>query len=488
MVEVKASTIDTITGNYKGTLMNGERGTLVEATVEKTSASTGVVTITGIEGQLEPTKYYMVFDSNYSTFKLYPSSVTEDTKDIDTLPCTFMGIFKDNGMFGEHTLYNRNKDITYPTNMMFLHKVGLPVVTLTEDAINTDTHMPFNFIDPGVGKTTLSNSKIQFYEHDSGFSSMRISFTAKSSHAGYLYMITLPMDAKVHLTAKSPITNIAASFDDDFGRYVASVIPGNHYGPWNYVDPQTATILRNTYKGSLLNGLSEKSILGRDHYFYNSYAGVLAGNTHYELEIMFNISLNDLFAILYKKPGAIYIGRPEEELLIDDLKPSQNWRKLIAHYKEDSTGKPGLSGDCIKNIQLTDDEASYLVDNFVSKTLKGSDTKLIDEKTMTLIGVKKIVRLTKNGQSMMISLQNPNNKDDRILGLFNAQNQMKIFMEQRDHKVKIHFYFKNKVGVLESNIKTEKALYNEVPLSEHTLPNQSKLLEKYLIELLKEYK
>jgi len=482
------STIDDIIGNYTGTLMNGERGTLVEASVEKTTAATGFVTITGVEGQLEPTTYFMTFDSSNSNFRLYPNTVTKETTDIDSLPFSFIGIFIDDAMFGQHALYNTDENMAYPTNNISLHKVTSPNITLTEDALNKDNHMPFNLIEPAVGMTTLKNNKIDFYEYESGFSSMRISFTAESANTGYLYMVTLAEDVDIHLTAKSPITTSAVSFDDDFGRFVASSISGDYYGPWNYVDPLTAAELKKTYVNAILNQLGDESVLGRNYYRYNSHAGVLAGNTDYELEIMFKQSLEELFTVLEEKPGAIYIGGPNGELLLDDLKPSDDWRRLLEHYGADTSGNAGIASDCIKNVPLSDYEASDLFSDLFYESLKGPETRLIDEEEMTVGSLNKIVSLTKNGQSTIVALDDPNNKDIKFMAVFDEQQQLKFFMARKNERLEVQVYFEQKVGILESNKESNSAVYNEFPKSDHVLSTYLKSLLNISEELIRNNK
>lgn len=476
--EEKVYTLDEAIGHYTGTMMNAERGTLVEATVEKTSDTTGFVTISGIEGQVEATKYFMTFDKSNSNFRLYPNTINKNTTDLDDIPFACIGVFIDGGMFGQHAFYNKDETMLYPTNNMTLHKVIAPKILLTEDEIDTKSPFLFKFIDSELGITTLDNSRIEFYEYESGFSSMKIAFTTESSKSSYSYMITLPKAVDVHSISKSSINAFQPPFDGQFGCFVASRISSDHYGPWSCVDSATASELKKSYESAILNQLSDESILGRTYYHYNSFAGVLAGSTAYELEIVFNGALEDLFSTINDKKAAIYIGGAEGELLVDNFKFAASWHDFEGLLENENSDETHLENNCIKNAPLNMSKVEELLGDLIYDLYESKDIKIFDKEKMTLNNLNKIVSLSKNDFQSLVTIEDADNMESKFFAAFDADNQLEFFMTKSGEIILVQLRSENKIGFIELNTQTGKGVYNEYLEKDYNISNDlKKLLE-----------
>jgi hypothetical protein len=478
-----AQTMDNFVGSYSGTLIKGERGAFVHLTIQKISSSTGLVTLEGTEGQTTPIKYYMTYNPDTEVTRFYPNEVAT-TGNLDS-PYIFEGYCGDGMIAGLHAFYGLDPDTNSLEDSFTFFKDKPEIIHLNKGILNSKIDLPNQVIQPEVNGSSLKNASIRFHEYSSHLYSMRVSFTAQSPQANYYYMLSLPEAINTISVGKSPVKLNASTYKDDFGRYIATTLSGDFYGPLSYTDVQTQTRLKDTYKGSLLSTLSEDSVLGRAYHHYDTFHGVLSGHTQYELEFLFTGSLESFFQALETSPASFYIGGKEGELLLDNFAPIENeWRDLLGQSGTKQTEDLNLEGDYIKGVTISSSELTNLLTDSIDGIDRTPEVEILDEEKITFNGMTRDVSLAKSSDYYIMAIQNSEDRDDEFFGIFDNKYNTKMLATKQNDIIIMELYFDDKVVVCDSIDKGDHYTYNEYSLVGYKSSEKLKTLKDFSLSVL----
>ena len=479
-------TMDDFIGSYSGTLMKGERGAFVHLTIQKISSSTGLVTLEGTEGQTHPIKYYMTYNPDTEVTRFYPNEVAT-TGDLDS-PYIFEGYCGDGMIAGLHGFYGLDPDTNILEDSFMFFKDKPEIIHLNKGILNSKIDLPNQVIQSEVNGSNLDNASIRFYEYSPHLYAMRVSFTAQSPQANYYCMLSLPEAINTISVGKSPVKLNASTYSDDFGRYIATTLSGDFYGPLSYTDAQTQTRLKDTYKGSLLSTLSEDSVLGRAYHHYDTFHGVLSGHAQYELEFLFTGSLESFFQTLETSPASFYIGGKEGELLLDNFSPIENeWRDLLGQSATNQTENLNLEGDYIKGVTISSSELTDLLTDSIDGIDRTPEVEIIDEEKITFNGMTRDVSLAKSGDYYIMAIQNSEDRDDEFFGVFDDKYNTKMLTTKQNDIIIMELYFDDKVVVCDSIDEGDHYIYNEYSLMDYKSSEKLKVLKDFSLSVLDEY-
>lgn len=398
-------------GNYNGFQRNGYSSMEMDISIKKDTSNRIIFNVTLQDFHhtfSESMDYMTIFDESNANFTLYPFEQYKNKSDFTGIEATYIGLFHDNQIYGlQRSKYAVEANNYFEENFFFPKKVTEPYVELYGSDFSWSNGIHNKVFDAKTNGCTLDNLSFKLYAYDNQTSSLSISFDASKNNSLYTYAITLPKDLKtVYTVCPNKIDGIKAK-STTFIKYVASKLPGDFLGTYEYVSVEESANLQKQFSSSLLKEIQLDSLLGRTNRSHETYSGTFISNAQPELRFYFDIPVDELLETLSQKKLSFYIGgNPENEVLVESFQPVEKQDAYL----------PFLEKGHLTDLPITDDDFLEYLELASGKL----ETPILTVRDYLYKGEKSKLSLIQNSKLRAISIQSSN---DLLLFGFNHKNE-----------------------------------------------------------------
>jgi len=438
-------------GEYTGFQQSGHSFMRAQMTIEKDASGQLIssVTIEDLNHSFsETTQYFTTYDESNANFSFYPLEKYEVEPALEGVSPTYFGLYHDETLYGLHnSKYAVDASKYSEENIFNLRKVNAPVIELNSDDFNWTDGIHSKLFNADKSGNTLDNLSMKFYGYEDGRSSLTISFDTAADNTPYTYAVTVPTTFNTHYALIPEKKDGMKPSTEAFTKYVASKLPVDFLGPYEYSTSEERYILNEQFSTSLLEQLELDTQLGMTTFNHQTFSGTFIPNEHTELAFYFGVSVDELLKQLTEQQLCIYIGgSPEDELLIDAFQTSEMWADYYSY----------LENGYLKDLPQSFDTAFEYFESVVGEEPRPTlevDDYISNDKHYELT-------LSQTIDLRIIQVEAPD--EEFILG-FNKENEETFYMLSGSKQFYMAHNFGEKTVIINGDQETLTYSYTEQP-------------------------